>query len=372
MNNNLLSTAAGDFVLKRYPARKQENLSAWNSADKLLIELLQEKNLPAGSILAVNDDHGALAVSLKPSAVWTDSALSSIAIQNNLLLNTLPPVAIVGSIAAPDGSCSAVALKIPKLLSYFEYQLAVLARTLKPGTPIVAAGMDKHLSSRTASILEHYIGPTARHRGSHKARCFTATKDARKSIELPKNALYYCDALDADLVSGANVFSREKMDIGSRFLLDHIGQLKHVPHAIDLACGNGILGLVAKAKGICENVTFCDESAMAVASASANAAALSPDNMQNVEFHQGDGLLDYKGAQADLILCNPPFHSNHAVEDYVGRRLLAQAANHLQPPGALCMVANKHLPYLPTLKKGFSRVEKLAENKKFIIWLAQK
>ncbi|MEH6568323.1 MAG: methyltransferase, partial [Halioglobus sp.] len=150
------------------------------------------------------------------------------------------------------------------------------------------------------------------------------------------------------------------------------GQLKHVSHAVDLACGNGILGLVAKAKGICDNVAFCDESAMAVASASSNAAALNPDNMPNFEFYQGDALLDYRGPQADLILCNPPFHSNHTVEDYVGRRLLAQAANYLQPSGVLCMVANKHLPYLPTLKNGFSRVEKLAQNKKFNIWLAQK
>ena len=111
---------------------------------------------------------------------------------------------------------------------------------------------------------------------------------------------------------------------------------------------------------------------MAVASASANAAALSPDCKHNFEFHFGDGLLGYTGAQADLILCNPPFHSNHTVEDYVGRRLLAQSAQHLQPSGALCLVANRHLPYLPTLKKGFARVEKLAQNKKFTIWLAQK
>ncbi|MEH6570028.1 MAG: hypothetical protein V7709_13190, partial [Halioglobus sp.] len=215
MNNKLISTIVGEFALERYPARKQENLSAWNSADTLLIELLHEKNLPANSVLAVNDEQGALAVALKPTAVWTDSALSSIAIQNNLLLNQLPPVVIVASTARPAGNCSAVALKIPKLLSYFEYQLAILATTVKPGTPIVAAGMDKHLSSRTASILEHYIGPTTRHRGRHKARCFTAIKDARNAIAPPKNARYYCDALEADLISEANVFSREQMDIGS-------------------------------------------------------------------------------------------------------------------------------------------------------------
>jgi 23S rRNA (guanine1835-N2)-methyltransferase len=372
VSHNLLSSAAGSFVLNRYPARKQESLHAWNSADRLLIEALYEQGLPAQSILVANDDQGALSVALRPAVTWTDSALSSIAIKKNLSLNKRPGIPIIVSTQAPEGDFTAVALKIPKLLTYLEYQLATLASVLKPGTPIIAAGMDKHLSPRIASILEHYIGPTQRHRGQLKARCFTAIKDEREAAAPPVDARYYCEALGGDLVSAANVFSREKMDIGSRFLLDHIGQLDTTYNAIDLACGNGILGLVAKANGICTNVTFCDESAMAVASASANATALCPEEEHNFGFHFGDGLLGYNGAQADLIMCNPPFHSNHTVEDYVGRRLLAQSAEHLQPSGALCLVANRHLPYLPTLKKGFARVEKLAQNKKFTIWLAQK
>ena len=111
---------------------------------------------------------------------------------------------------------------------------------------------------------------------------------------------------------------------------------------------------------------------MAVASAQRNVIHLARDFPGATHYFHGDGLLGYSGPQAVLILCNPPFHSSHTVEEYVGRRLLVQSASHLKGGGRLCMVANRHLQYLPTLRRGFSAVKKIAENNKFVIWLAQK
>jgi len=119
-------------------------------------------------------------------------------------------------------------------------------------------------------------------------------------------------------------------------------------------------------------VVFVDESAMAVASARVNSAGLFPGDASAFTFGQGDGLANYRGPQADLILCNPPFHLQHTVDDYAGRRLLEQCARHLQPGGRLCLVANQHLDYLPTLKRLFQRVDRLARDRRFIVWLARR
>jgi len=35
-------------------------------------------------------------------------------------------------------------------------------------------------------------------------------------------------------------------------------------------------------------------------------------------------------------------------------------------------VANQHLDYLPTLKRNFSRVETLAQDRRFTVWLARR
>jgi 23S rRNA (guanine1835-N2)-methyltransferase len=368
VQNDLLTTPLGAFRLRRYPQRPRDTLQAWNSADALLIEAIH-KEFPAGAdVLVANDDQGALSVALSPTSIWTDSALSKIATSHNLEANNRVAGHFVDSTGVPGGAFNAVALKVPKLLAYFEYQLAVLATVLQPGTVLFAAGMDKHLSPQIGSLLEQYIGPTQRHRGQHKARVFVATRDQREKQPIPGEQAYFCEALGRELVAGPNVFSRDSLDIGSRFLIEHLSQLPPCEGLIDLACGNGVLGLCAQAKGIAEQIGFCDESAMAIASARTNAGVATDQYF----FHQGDGLLDYAGPEAQLVLCNPPFHSNHAVDEYAGKRLIQQCADYLTSDGRLCLVANRHLPYARVLGRGFRQVEKLAQNRKFTIWLAVK
>jgi 23S rRNA (guanine1835-N2)-methyltransferase len=369
-------TAFGNLDLLRYPTRPEEPLQAWCAADTLLLEHIHALGLPGRDLLVVNDEHGALCVALQASALWSDSALSGLALKHNLERNKRRPIPLVWSTSEPfDAAANAPALvvmRVPKQLPLFEYQLGKLAATLAPGARVVAAGMDKHLSARVASLLEHYIGPTQRHRGQRKARVFSCVKDQRRPVAAAATAAYYCQPLGVELIALPGVFSRDKLDIGSRLLLEQLDALAPAHAVVDLACGNGVLGLAALQRGLCQTVSFCDESAMAIESARRNAQQLFPARSASCHFHHGDGLLDYAGPAPDLILCNPPFHLNHAVDEYAGRRLLAQCGAQLQPGGRLCLVANRHLNYLPTLKRRFQRVEKITQNSKFIIWLAER
>jgi len=368
-------TPFGKVDLLRYPARRDEPLQAWCAADTLLLEHIHALGLPGRDVLVVNDEHGALSVALQGGSLWSDSALSALALKHNLERNKRRAIPLVWSTSEPfeaTAHCPAlVVIRVPKQLPLFEYQLGKLAATLAPGAKVVAAGMDKHLSPRVASLLEHYIGPTQRHRGQRKARVFSCVKDQRLPAAVDATAAYYCEPLGAELIALPGVFSRDKLDIGSRLLLEQLDSLAPAHSVVDLACGNGVLGLGALQRGLCQTVTFCDESAMAIESSRRNALRLFRERSASFSFHQGDGLLDCPGTAAGLILCNPPFHLNHAVDEYAGRRLLAQCGAHLQAGGRLCLVANRHLNYLPTLKRHFQRVEKIAQNSKFIIWLAE-
>lgn len=368
----LCSTPYGDYRLRRYPTRRDEPLQAWCAADLLLLEELHRLGVRGDQLLVVNDDHGALAVPLQPAAVWTDSALASLAIQQNLADNGRPPVTNVWSTELPPTGVTVVALRIPKQLQFLEYQLAVLGKLLPRGSTVLAAGMDKHLSPRVAGLLEQHIGPTQRHRGQRKARLFSAVRDNRPAVSPEKNTGYYCEAAGGELQSMPNVFSQDRLDGGARLLVDTLAGLEPVATLADLACGNGVLGLAALRRELCRQAVFADESAMAIASARLNVTRLAPGLQDRCVFHHGDGLLNYRGPRAELILCNPPFHLNHAVDEYAGRRLLAQCASHLEPGGRLCLVANRHLDYQATLRRDFRRLEKLAQDKRFIVWLAQR
>lgn len=365
-------TPFGEFELRRYPARRREPLQAWSAADLLLLEALATG--PCEGTLVVNDEHGALALPAGAAGSWTDSALSALALAGNLRRNERPAIPVTFSTDAPPAAIRRVLLRVPKQLAYFEYQLAALGAALPPGVDLIAGGMDKHLSPHTAAVMERFVGPTRRYRGEHRARLFRATLDGPREA-IPPPVRYHCPPLGALLESLPNVFSHDRLDYGSDLLVQQYPGLcarfaaAGGVRVIDLACGAGVLGLAALRAGLAREVVFCDESAMAVASAQGNARRLQP--AAACEFHHGDGLRGYSGPAADLVLCNPPFHLQHTVDDFAGRRLLGQAAAHLSPEGGLCVVANSHLGYRPALARAFREVERLAHNRKFTVWLAR-
>ena len=359
------------FSLVTYPPVQRSQ--AFNSADALIVEAALHESASVETIVVVNDEFGALCVATGANTLWTDSWLAQHSSQANLARNQREPVRVVWSHEAPTIAplnIELVLLRVPKQLAYFEYQLSTLGSLLPTGVPLIAAGMDKHLFSNTAQLLERYIGPTQRHRGKRKARLFRAVRADGPVPLFEGHSEFYSEMLDGQLLSFANGFSRDKVDIGSRFLIEKFSLLAPAKRMIDLASGNGILGLSALKLDVAQQLVVCDESAMALAAARANANA----NLAGAEiqYHHGDGLLDYKGDPADLILCNPPFHHNHRVDSAVGKRLLVQSAKHLKRGGRLCVVANRHLDYLPVLKREFAQVDKLAQNSKFILWLARR
>lgn len=358
---------AGTLDLLRYPRRKQETLRAWCSADTLLIEAALTHS-PVTVDLVVNDEHGALAAGLTPAALWTDSALAAQATVENLQRNNRPVIPVRWSNESPGSDLQLVLMRVPKSLSYFEYQLASLTEAMAAGGLLICGGMDKHLSPQTATLMEKYFGTVTRQRGQRKARIFTAHKQSGQSVSAPAPARYYCETLGASLDAGANVFSADSLDIGSRFLIEQLPRITPATSIADLACGNGVLGFCALKSGLGTELTLCDESAMAIAAARDNAVGLGMADA--TRFHHGDGFRGLEH-RFDRILCNPPFHLGHAVEDFAGRRLLSQCAPQLAPGGELFVVANRHLEYGPVLKQYFRSVAILAQNRKFMVWVAK-
>ncbi len=369
-------TPFGRFLLRRYPARKQELLRAWCGADSLLLETAATAPLP-NSILVLNDDFGALSIPLASTGnactLWTDSALAAQAVADNASANNRPLPGIVWSTELPAPGAALAVLRIPKQKALLEYQLAQLAQLLAPGATLLAAGMDKHVPADIDGLISRYIGPCERQRGRYKAHLWRAQRSPDiVACGAAPNSSYYCEPLGATLQALPNVFSRAGLDPGTRFLLEHLPTVQPVGRAIDLACGNGVIGLFALQRGLARELWFCDESAQAVASARLNLATVLPDHHGMAHLHHGDGLREWAGPAPELILCNPPFHLQHTVDDYAGRRLISQAAAALPPGGQLCLVANRHLDYRNTLGRGFRQLRILAQNRKFRIYLASR
>jgi 23S rRNA (guanine1835-N2)-methyltransferase len=371
--DNLLTVGADEFKLHRLPNRPLELLRAWDAADEYLLNYLAEELKPPTNtrILIVNDTFGALAVALnsfRPQAV-SDSYLSQQATRLNLVENGLPEhnVRLINSLEALEGVFDLVLIKAPKTLALLEDELIRLHPHLTPSTQVILAGMIKTLQPSIWKMLERLVGPTTTLLARKKARLIFAAPDLRLVIPVsPYPISYRLEGTDYLISNHANVFSRDSLDIGTRFFLQHLPAGLGACDIIDLGCGNGLLGLMAAKRNPLATVHFVDESFMAVASARENFYRVFGQE-RNATYRVTNGLISFDPDSADLILCNPPFHQHNTVGDQIAINMFKQSRKVLKKGGELWVIGNRHLDYHVDLGRLFGKHTVVAANTKFVI-----
>ncbi|MGZ4960657.1 MAG: methyltransferase [Methylomonas sp.] len=371
--DTLLEVPHGRFELKRLPFRKQETLRAWDAADEYLLNhLATDENMSgAAGITILNDSFGALAVALhdsRPTAI-SDSFLSQEATRRNLSLNGVAQDAVIllDSLTLPDAGIDFLLIKTPKTLALLEYQLLCLRPLLKADAKVIAAGMVKNLPASVWKLLERLIGPTTTSLAAKKARLIFASVDP--AINRPENPYPVCYRLENTefrICNHANVFSRDSLDIGTRLLLQHLPDNPAYRDYIDLGCGNGVVGLMLAARYPEARLQFVDESFMAVDSARQNFQAAF--GRRQADFVSDDCLSGFPASSSDCIVCNPPFHQQHAIGDHIAWQMFQQSHQVLRKGGELRVIGNRHLNYHLSLKKLFGNCERVASNAKFVIF----
>ncbi len=381
-------------TLQRRPpvrATTPDALRAFDAADRYLLKTVPQDR---AATLVANDRFGALAAGLLMTAQgprrdgyalqwWSDSHRARLAMDDNLVANGLDATAVtvVTGDKDPAGPIERVVLRLPKSLVWLEDQLLRLRPHLAAGAQVVAGGMIKHTPRRAYELLEACIGPTKTSLGWKKARLATATFDdalvcrprvAPSRVDVP--------SLGRSLVVRPNGFSWGRLDLGTRLLLANLQAVEGLAAstrpvaAVDLGCGNGVLAFAVAQ--ICPNaaVLGIDESYQAIASARDNAAAVPrPGDHGPVTFEAADALASVvEPASIDLVVCNPPFHEQHAVAERVASDMFADARRALRPGGQLLVVANRHLGHAERLKQLFGRSAVVVATSKFVVLSARR
>ncbi|MDV7211603.1 methyltransferase [Azotobacter beijerinckii] len=367
----ILDTPFARLELQRQPPRRDDPLQAFDAADEYLLLHLHAQGLPAEArVLLLNDAFGALACALAGHARVTssgDSHLGWLALQDNLRRNGLAADAVdfVPASAVAEGPFDRVLIRVPKTLALLEEQLIRLHGRLAPGAQVIAAAMLKHLPRAAGDLLERYVGPLQASLAVKKARLLFATPEEKTAPRSPYPTRYRLDQPPLELVNHANLFCREGLDIGTRAFLPHLPRNLGDARVADLGCGNGVLAIACALANPEARLTLVDESYMAVQSAAENWRAALDE--RPVEIRAADGLAGQAEHSLDVVLCNPPFHQQQVVGDFLAWRMFQQARTALVPGGALWIVGNRHLGYHVKLRKLFSRVEQVAATPKFVI-----
>ncbi|MFK8066726.1 MAG: methyltransferase [Gammaproteobacteria bacterium] len=370
---NKLTVPQGDYLLLRSSWQYEEQLRAWDAADEYVLEYLaKELTLASHSkILVLNDSFGALTVSLSEFNLHhlSDSFNSQQVTKFNLSNNDLAKkqIEFLSNLHTTDKIFDLVLIKIPKTLALLEAQLSQLQANISQDTKIISAGMVKNMPANAWKLLEKYIGSTTTSLAKKKARLiFTTPNPARVVPPCPYPVYYTLENTNYRICNHANVFSRESLDIGTRFLIKHLPEMSNAKDIIDLGCGNGVIGLKLAETHPNARIHFVDESYMAIASAKETFETAFPDH-KNTFYHISDALNDYDQNSADLIVCNPPFHQHHANSDQIALRMFSQAKSVLRKNGELWIIGNRHLNYHQKLKNLFGNSSIIASNPKFVI-----
>lgn len=372
----VLTSPFAELDLIRQPDQPNEPLQAFDAADEYLLAHMAAHPLPAQArVLILNDSFGALAISLQGSVQVVssgDSFLGALGLEKNLTRNGLPfdSIAFTPASAPVQGPFDRVLVRVPKTLALLEEQLIRLHGHLAPGAEVVAAGMVKHLPHAAGDLLEKYIGTMRPSLAVKKARLLIATDEGKPAPVSSYPTRYQLDDPRLTLINHANVFCREGLDIGTRAFLPHLPRNLGAARVADLGCGNGVLAIASALANPQASYTLIDESFMAVQSAQENwQAAL---GARQVEVRAGDGLAGQAPQSLDVVLCNPPFHQQQVVGDFLAWRMFQQAREALVTGGDLYIVGNRHLGYHSKLARLFRGVEQVSATPKFVVLRARK
>jgi len=383
--NTSLTLLGRNLQLVRYPQDLQHpSWQAWDAADEYLIEYIEQnhQDLSSQAVSIYNDDFGALACWFADAnPTWiSDSYVAQQACLINLQQNNIPAESLTfyDSVTPVASTADLVLLKVPKTTALLEQQLIDLQSRVSATTTVIAAGKANLIQKSTLALFEKYLGATTTSLAKKKARLIFCQPTGTKSHSSPYPTMWFTEKPRFEISNLANVFARQQLDVGARFMLEKLPKLADFENktVIDLGCGNGVLGLHILHQNSLTNMLFVDESFMAVASAKHNVSLNLPEKEPQSEFIVNNCLDDFttksKFSAVDIVLCNPPFHQQNTITDHIAWQMFKDAKAVLKTGGQLFVVGNRHLDYANKLKRLFGNASTVATNQKFSILSATK
>ncbi len=156
------------------------------------------------------------------------------------------------------------------------------------------------------------------------------------------------------------VFSKEKLDYGTRLLLETMPINKFYGNILDIGCGYGPIGIIIGKLTNC-NVDMCDVNKRAVHLAEINAKENKVDNVRIFESDTWSNI----DKKYDVIITNPPIRAGKKVV----YDIVMNAKDHLEKNGNLYIVIRKEQGAKSMIKdlEKYYQAEVLEKNKGFFV-----
>ncbi len=196
-------------------------------------------------------------------------------------------------------------------------------------------------------------------------------KVVKSNITYLQSSYHDLQSIEADsnnLLSKAGIFGWNKVDEGSRFLIDtvpiYLSRFNQPPETLlDLGCGYGYLSVCASRFNF-KRIIATDNNAGALIATERNLART------KIAYEViGDDAGESIEENFDSIWSNPPFHSGFSLSTTVLNKFLKSSKNLLNPKGKCLFVVNKFIPIEKLASNYFKTIEILNKNNSFKVVL---
>lgn len=155
--------------------------------------------------------------------------------------------------------------------------------------------------------------------------------------------------IDLVFETSQQLFSPRQIDAGTLAMLSFV-EFSSGQKILDLGCGYGVVGILAAKFTDPANVYMVDVDEEAVGYSAKNAGL---NGVVGVHVLRSDGLEALDEAGFDLILSNPPYHTDFSV----AKRFIEKSFNRLKIGGRLLMVTKRRDWYRNKLASVFGGVK---------------
>ncbi|BCW45839.1 methyltransferase [Arthrobacter sp. StoSoilB5] len=359
-------------TLSRLPDVEAENLQAYDATDRLLLETAADYLRPETRVAVIGDRYGALTLGALVAAdvgnvrVNQDLYTGRLALQRNAEAAGLQGLFSAHELGAEHlAGANLVLMQLPKSLAELEENADAVARYAAPDAVLLAGGRIKHMSLGMNGVLDRYFSSVQPQLARQKSRVLVASNPKPVSATPPYPVVEQLPELGITVCAHGAAFSGARLDIGTRYLLTFLDRMPEARRVVDLGCGTGILATMFARHQPKASVVATDQSAAAVASTVATAAANGLGDRISVIHDDAMSTLDARSA--DLVLLNPPFHLGASVHAGAALKMFQAAARVLAPGGELWTVYNSHLQYRPALERLIGPTVEEGRNPKFTV-----
>ncbi|MCR8671870.1 methyltransferase, partial [Agrococcus sp. HG114] len=234
-------------ALRRWPDVEDPTLQAHDASDALILDEAGALDR-LDDVVVIGDRHGALALGALAAGaarvrVHQDSIVGERALDANAERTGLSAFAHHGLDASLVAGARLVLLQLPRSLDALDEIAELVATYADDAVRVVAGGRVKHMSMSMNALLGRSFQYVRASHGRRKSRVLHAEGPLRPGISWPRSRTHRLAGGPLTVVAHGAAFAGTAIDIGAQTLLEHLGAMPDASHAIDLACGTGVLGV---------------------------------------------------------------------------------------------------------------------------------